>query len=188
MRLEDRFPAEAGPQHCSCRSEHPEGRGHQSRVRTAKGSARRAGSELPPPWLVRRDARFWHHVQVRINRYLNNILEQNHRAVKRRCSTLHEFGSVPAAPVAPVAITRIELAHRIRKRQLRLGLARVATRYSPPGIRRCSAPDRAKYYPNPGRVRRLPVSATDPRCVVHRKLVPIGETRAERRRTEGEFA
>ncbi len=78
-------------------------------------------------WLLRRDAMFWRHVQVRTNRYLNNIVEQDHRAVKRRCSAMHGFKSVRAAAVA---IAGIELAHRIRKRQFRLGRARGRRRHS----------------------------------------------------------
>lgn len=78
-------------------------------------------------WLLRRDALFWRHVEVRTNRYQNNIVEQDHRAIKRRCSAMHGFKSVPAATVA---IAGIRLAHRIRKSQFRLGRARGRRRHS----------------------------------------------------------
>jgi transposase-like protein len=71
-------------------------------------------------WLLRREAPFWRHVMVRTNRFLNNIIEQDQRAIKRRCSAMHGVKSVPAATVT---IAGIELAHRIRKRQFRLGEA-----------------------------------------------------------------
>jgi transposase-like protein len=51
-------------------------------------------------WLLRRDAQFWRHVEVRTNRDLNNIVEQDHRVVERRCSVMHGFKSVQAATVA----------------------------------------------------------------------------------------
>ena len=44
-------------------------------------------------WLLRREALFWRHVEVRTNRYLNNIVEQDHRAIKRRCAAMHGFKS-----------------------------------------------------------------------------------------------
>jgi transposase-like protein len=56
----------------------------------------------------------WKYVIVRSCQYRNNIIEQDHRAIKRRCSWMTGFKSDRNA-----AITRsgIELAHRIRKRQ-----------------------------------------------------------------------
>jgi transposase-like protein len=52
---------------------------------------------------------------------MNKIVEQDHRAILRRCSATHGFKPVPAATVA---IAGIELAHRIRKHQFRLGRGR----------------------------------------------------------------
>jgi len=51
---------------------------------------------------------------VRTCQYLNNIVEQDHRAIKRRCAPMLGFKS---AKTAAVTISGIELAHRIRKRQ-----------------------------------------------------------------------
>ena len=78
-------------------------------------------------WLLRREALLWRHVKVRTSQYLNNIVEQDHRAIKRRCSAMHGFKSVSAATVT---IAGIELAHRIRKHQFRLGHARGRRRHS----------------------------------------------------------
>ena len=78
-------------------------------------------------WLLRREALFWRHVRVRTSQYLNNIVEQDHRAIKRRCAAMHGFKSISAASVT---IAGVELAHRIRKRQYRLGHARGRRQHS----------------------------------------------------------
>src|SRR4030095_9251457 len=64
-------------------------------------------------WLLRRENLLWRYVKVRICKYLNNILEQDHRAIKRRCSVMH--GLKAFGPTA-VMIAGVEMAHRIRKR------------------------------------------------------------------------
>lgn len=59
----------------------------------------------------------WRSVDVRFCRYLNNVVEQDHRAVKLRCAPmlgLKSFGT------AATTLAGIELAHRIRKRQFYL--------------------------------------------------------------------
>jgi transposase-like protein len=56
----------------------------------------------------------WLSVVVRDCRYLNNIVEQDHRAIKRRCASMLGFKS---SRTAAVTLSGIELAHRIRKRQ-----------------------------------------------------------------------
>jgi transposase-like protein len=59
------------------------------------------------------DAR-WASVKVRENRYINNRIEQDHRAIKQRCASMlghKSFGS------AAITLTGVELAHRIRKGQ-----------------------------------------------------------------------
>jgi transposase-like protein len=70
-------------------------------------------------WLLRRENPCWRNVTVRTNRYLNNIIEQDHRAIKRRCASMAGFKSFTNASIT---IAGIELAHRIRKRQFSLGL------------------------------------------------------------------
>jgi transposase-like protein len=56
----------------------------------------------------------WCSVSVRARRYLNNIVEQDHRAIKRRCAPMLGLKSFATAAVT---FAGVELAHRIRKRQ-----------------------------------------------------------------------
>lgn len=44
-------------------------------------------------WLLRREQPCWRNVNVRTSRYLNNIVEQDHRAIKRRCASMAGFKS-----------------------------------------------------------------------------------------------
>jgi transposase-like protein len=64
--------------------------------------------------LLRREHPVWRRVHVRTCRYLNNIVEQDHRAIKRRGAPMLGFKSVKTAAVT---IAGIKLAHRIQKRQ-----------------------------------------------------------------------
>jgi transposase-like protein len=69
----------------------------------------------------------WRHATVQTTRYLNNIVEQDHRAVKRCGSAMHGLKSVrPRA----ITLAGVELAHRIRKRQYTLGHARGRQRHT----------------------------------------------------------
>jgi hypothetical protein len=58
---------------------------------------------------------------VRARRYLNNVVEQDHRAIKQRCAPMLGLKSFPSAAVT---LAGIELAHRIRKGQHLLPLKR----------------------------------------------------------------
>jgi transposase-like protein len=69
-------------------------------------------------WLLRREHPCWRNVKVRTSQYLNNIIEQDHRAIKRRCASMAGFKSFANAAVT---IAGIELVHLIRKRQFILG-------------------------------------------------------------------
>lgn len=60
-------------------------------------------------------------MQVRDRRYLNNVVEQDHRAIKMRCACMLGFKSSESAAVT---IAGIELAHRVRKRQFQFGSGR----------------------------------------------------------------
>jgi transposase-like protein len=60
----------------------------------------------------------WKSVVVRCCRYLNNIVEQDHRAIKRRCASMLGLKSFNTAAIT---FAGIELANRIRKRQFFLG-------------------------------------------------------------------
>jgi hypothetical protein len=65
-----------------------------------------------------REDRRWRSVTVRSNRYLNNIVEQDHRAIKRRCAAMLGLKSFKTAQTT---LAGLELAHRIRKRQFSFG-------------------------------------------------------------------
>lgn len=71
--------------------------------------------------LLARDDPRWRNVQVRENRYVNNLIEQDHRAVKRRSAAMHGLKSFNTAAIT---LAGVELAHRIRKRQFDLPVGR----------------------------------------------------------------
>lgn len=56
----------------------------------------------------------WSAVEVRARRYLNNVVEQDHRAIKQRCAPMLGLKSFRSATIT---LAGIELAHRIRKQQ-----------------------------------------------------------------------
>jgi transposase-like protein len=61
------------------------------------------------------------HVKVRSCKYLYNIVEQNHRAIKRRCASTAGFKSFDNAAIT---IAGFELPHRIPRRQFSFGAGR----------------------------------------------------------------
>jgi transposase-like protein len=67
---------------------------------------------------LRGEDRRWGNVLVRARRYLNNVVEQDHRAIKQRCASMLGFKS---SRTAAITLAGIELAHRIRKRQFCVG-------------------------------------------------------------------
>lgn len=56
-------------------------------------------------------------MEIRSSRYLNNVVEQDHRAIKRRCASMLGLKSFCSAAIT---LAGIELAHRIRKGQYTL--------------------------------------------------------------------
>lgn len=66
---------------------------------------------------LRREARVWRRVKVRTCPYLNNIVEQDHQAIKARARPMLGFKIFANATRA---IAGIEFAHRIRKGQFML--------------------------------------------------------------------
>ena len=68
--------------------------------------------------LLRQENPQWRSVLVRSCRYLNNIVEQDHRAIKGRCAPMLALKSFRTAAVT---LAGVELAHRIRKRQFSFG-------------------------------------------------------------------
>jgi putative transposase len=79
-----------------------------------------AASHLGLRLLAEEDSR-WQHVKVRARRYLNNVIEQDHRAIKQRSRAMLGLKSFPTAAVT---FSGIELAHRIRKRQFTVAYER----------------------------------------------------------------
>jgi transposase-like protein len=71
--------------------------------------------------LLRWENPMWKYVKVRSCKYLNNIVEQDHRAIKRRCASMKGFKSFGNASIT---ISGIELAHRIHKRRFSFGPGR----------------------------------------------------------------
>jgi transposase-like protein len=82
--------------------------------------------------LLRREDPKWWNVKVRTRKYLNNFVEQDHRAIKRCCAFMAGFRSFDNAAIT---IAGIELAHRIHKRQSSFDVGR-------PRRERCSSCDR----------------------------------------------
>jgi transposase-like protein len=72
-------------------------------------------------WLLRREHPYWRNVEVRTNKYLNNLIEQDHRAIKRRSASMAGFKSFDDAAIT---LAGIELAHRIRTNQFSFGRGR----------------------------------------------------------------
>jgi transposase-like protein len=70
--------------------------------------------------LLRQENPKWRSIEIRSRRYLNNIVEQDHRAIKRRCAPMLALKSFRTAAVT---LAGVELAHRIRKRQFSFGRA-----------------------------------------------------------------
>ena len=58
---------------------------------------------------------------MRSSQYLNNLIGQDHRAIKRRCASMGGFKTFGSAAVT---LAGIELAYRIRKRQFSFGRGR----------------------------------------------------------------
>ena len=71
--------------------------------------------------LLRREHPAWRRVKVRSSKYLNNLIEQDHRAIKRRYAPMKGFKSFANATIT---IAGIELAHRIHKHQFSFGRGR----------------------------------------------------------------
>ena len=77
--------------------------------------------------LLRRENPKWKYVDVRTCKYLNNIVEQDHRAIKRRCASMKGFRSFTNAAIT---FAGIELAQRIHKRQFSFGLGQPRRNWS----------------------------------------------------------
>src|SRR6202158_335564 len=71
--------------------------------------------------LLRRENPKWKYVKVRTCKYLNNVVEQDHRAIKRRCASIKGFKSFANAAIT---MAGVELAHLIHKHQFSLARGR----------------------------------------------------------------
>lgn len=98
-------------------------------INSAKSFFRSAVAQMHIPWpakinldgnaatyrglleLCEEDPR-WRTVEIRSCRYLNNVVEQDHRAIKRRCAPMLGFKTLQSAAIM---LAGVELAHRIRK-------------------------------------------------------------------------
>ena len=63
----------------------------------------------------------------RTNKYLNSVIEQDRRAIKRRCDSTAGFKSFHSAAIT---LAGIELAHRVRKRQFSFRRGRQRCRHA----------------------------------------------------------
>ena len=70
---------------------------------------------------LRRENPRWKFVLVRRSKYLNNLVEQDHRAIKGRVRPMLGFKSYRTAAIS---LAGIELVRRIRKRQFKCGPGR----------------------------------------------------------------
>jgi hypothetical protein len=57
-------------------------------------------------------------VEIRSSKYLNNVVEQDHRRIKQRVRAMLGFKRLETAAIT---ITGIELAEKIRKQQFKIG-------------------------------------------------------------------
>lgn len=87
--------------------------GRPPRVITLDGYAasHRAVRELPD------ENEVWKDTKLRSSKYLNNMIEQDHRGIKARIGPMLEFKRIRRAKIT---IVGIELLHRIRKNQFDL--------------------------------------------------------------------
>jgi transposase-like protein len=70
----------------------------------------------------------WKDTKLRSSKYLNNMIEQDHRGVKSRIETMLGF---KVFKCAAVTIAGVELMHRIRKGQFVLSRLGVHDRSAP---------------------------------------------------------
>jgi len=70
----------------------------------------------------------WKDTRHRSSKYLNNLIEQDHRGVKSRIRPMLGFKLFDRAAVT---VAGVELLHRVRKDQFNLGRLRVAGQAAP---------------------------------------------------------
>jgi transposase-like protein len=65
-----------------------------------------------------REDEAWQNIKFRSSKYLNNLIEQDHRGIKSRTGPMLGFKNFDCAATT---VAGIELLHRIRKGQFDLG-------------------------------------------------------------------
>jgi transposase-like protein len=70
----------------------------------------------------------WKHTKLRSSKYLNNLIEQDHRGIKSRTGPMLGFKNFDCAATT---IAGIELLRRIRKGQFALGRLRLKNQTAP---------------------------------------------------------
>jgi transposase-like protein len=76
--------------------------------------------------------------KLRASKYLNNLIEQDHRGVKQRIAVMRGFKGFRNVAVT---IAGMDLLHRIRKGQCRLGRLAFKAELPPPSGTRCLRPE-----------------------------------------------
>jgi len=116
-----RFSAAAGSRDCSGTGVLPKGAGDEPCAMAAQSDAGQPYSESPgvaAPAAGEFEVEVCGGAQLQVP---HNIVEQDHRAIKRCCASMKGFKSFANAAIT---ISGIELAHRIHKRQFSFGLGR----------------------------------------------------------------
>jgi transposase-like protein len=101
---------------------HTQGRAPVSITLDGYAASHRAVREM------RRERSRWKRTKLRSSKYLNNMVEQDHRGVKSRTGPMLGF---KVFDNAAITIAGVELQHRIRKGQFALGRLRVQGRTAP---------------------------------------------------------
>ena len=131
-RTQRRFHVATRSGHCRCAGVLPEGASIASGSSSAQGHTRWPCTEPPGVATLATRAPCLAPSQSSEFKYLINVIEQDHRAIKRRCASMKGF---KAFANAAVTIAGIELAHRIHKHQFSFGPGRPRndSRFGPTG-------------------------------------------------------
>jgi transposase-like protein len=105
-----------------CKALSTQGRAPMSIALDGYAASHRAVKEMP------RESLHWKRTKLRSSKYLNNMIEQDHRGVKARTGPMLGF---KVFDNAAITIAGVELQHRIRKGQFALGPLRVQGRTAP---------------------------------------------------------
>jgi transposase-like protein len=99
-----------------------QGRAPMSITLDGYAASHRAVREMP------NDNRLWKHTRLRSSKYLNNLIEQDHRGIKARTNPMLGFKSFSSAAIT---IAGVELLRRIYKAQFSLSRLRFKDQAAP---------------------------------------------------------